>query len=124
MKAILALCAVVLAVGSVAIYRVARPASIYGSFETAPKVEVIRLIERPKDYMKKTVAIEGIITRQCTTMGCYFFFEAGDKTLRIDIAEIAMHAPKNKNGRMARVEGRMVPYGDGHQFWASAVEFK
>lgn len=125
MKAILTLCAVALVLGSAALYRATRPASIYGAFETAPKVEVAELIERPKDHMKKTVAIEGIITKQCTTMGCYFFFEApGGKILRVDLAEIAMHAPKNKNGRVARVEGRMVPYGDGFQFWASAVEFK
>ena len=124
MKAIFALCAVVLVAGSIALYRVTRHASIYGSFEKAPSVEVSQLIERPKDYRKKTVAIEAIITKQCTTMGCYFFFEAGGKTLRVDLQEIAMHAPKNRNGRIARVEGRMVPYGDGYQFWASAVEFK
>lgn len=124
MKAILALCAVILAAGSVALYRATRPALHYGTFEKAPTVEVAQLIERPKDYMKKTVAIEGVITKQCTTMGCYFFFEAGGKILRVDLAEIAMHAPKNRNGRGARVEGRMVPYGDGYQFWASAVEFK
>ena len=29
-----------------------------------------------------------------------------------------------KEGRTARVEGQMVPYFDGHQFHASAVEFK
>jgi len=124
MKAILTLCAFALVLGSTALYRATRPASIYGSFESAPKIEVSKLIDRPKDYMKTTVAIEGIITKQCTTMGCYFFFEAGDKILRVDLAEIAMHAPRNKNGRVARVEGRMVPYGDGFQFWASAVDFQ
>jgi hypothetical protein len=124
MKLIFALCAAVLIAGSVALYRATRPASIYGSFEKAPQVEVARLIARPKDYMKQTVAIEGLITKQCTTMGCFFFFEADGKTLRVDLAEIAMHAPKNRNGRRARVEGWMVPYGDGYQFWASAVEFQ
>lgn len=124
MKVILILCAAVLTAGSVALYRATRPALVYGDFEKAPRVEVARLVERPKDFMKKTVAIEGVIAKQCTTMGCYFFFEDGGKILRVDLAEIAMHAPKNMNGRTARVEGRMVPYGDGYQFWASAVEFK
>lgn len=124
MKAIFALCAVVLAAGAVAVYQYTRPPMSYGVFEAAPRAEVLELIKRPKDFMKKTVAIEGIITKQCTTMGCFFFFEAEGETLRVDLAEIAMYAPKNKNGRPARVEGRMVPFGEGHQFWASAVEFK
>ena len=29
-----------------------------------------------------------------------------------------------REGRLARVEGQMVPYGDGYQFYAGAVEFK
>lgn len=124
MKGIFALCAVILVVVSVAVYRAAGPASIYGVFENAPAVEMSSLIERPKDFMSKTVALSGVITKQCTTMGCFFFFEAGGKTLRVDLAEIAMTAPKNKNGRKARVEGRMVPFGDGYQLWASAVEFQ
>ena len=124
MRIIIASCAVLLVAGSLALYRLTRPAAIYGSFESAPAVEVAALIERPKDFMKRTVAIEGTITKQCTTMGCFFFFQSGEKTLRVDLAEIAMRAPKNRNGRLARAEGRMVPYGDGWQFWASAVEFK
>ncbi len=124
MKAILALCAVVLVAGSAALYRFSRPAAIYGAFEGAPRADVAQLVDRPKDFTRKTVAIEGLVTKQCTTMGCYFFFESGKNLLRVDLAEIAMHAPKNKNGGKARVEGRMVPYGDSYQFWASAVEFK
>lgn len=124
MKAILALCGVVLIVGAAALYRATRPQLIYGTFVGAPKAQVAELIARPKENMGKTWTIEGIINKQCTSMGCFFFFEADGKLLRIDLAEIAMNAPKNRNGKPARVEGQMVPYGDGYQFWASAVEFK
>lgn len=124
MKAILALCGVVLILGAVGLYRATRPELIYGSFIGAPKALVSELIARPKENTGKTWAIEGVITKQCTSMGCYFFFEADGKLLRVDLAEIAMHAPKNRNGRAARVEGQLVPYGEGHQFWASAVEFR
>jgi hypothetical protein len=56
-------------------------------------------------------------------MGCYFYFHEGDKTLRVDLQAVAMTAPR-KNGHAARVEGRLEPYGDGYQLFASAVEFK
>jgi len=123
MKAILVLCGAVLIAGSAALYRATRPQLLYGEFAGAPRAEVSELIARPKANMGKTWAIDGVITKQCTSMGCFFFFEADGKLLRVDLAEIAMHAAKNRNGRRARVEGQMVPYGEGYQFWASAVEF-
>jgi hypothetical protein len=124
MKAILALCAAMLIAGGVAAYRATRPKMLYGSFVGAPQAQVADLIAKPKANLGKTWALEGVITKQCTSMGCFFFFESGGDTLRVDLAEIAMHAPKNRNGKRARVEGQIVPYGDGYQFWASAVEFK
>jgi hypothetical protein len=124
MKTILALCAAIALGGLVALYRATRPQLVYGRFVGAPAGRVSELLAHPKENLGKTWAIEGTIRKQCTTMGCFFFFEEQGKELRVDLAEIAMHAPKNRNGKRARVEGQMVPYGDGFQFWASAVEFK
>jgi len=96
----------------------------YGIFTGAPKTEVADLIKRPKDFARKTVAVEGIVRDQCTSMGCYFYFQEGTKTLRVDLQDIAMNAPRHKNGHSVIVEGQMVKYGDGYQLGASAVEFK
>ena len=123
MKIIFALCAAVLIGGGFLIYRSTRMPNKYGTFSDVPEVKVIDLIERPKAYLKKTVAIEGVVREQCTSMGCYFFFREGDKALRVDIQTVAMTAPR-KNGHQARVEGQLVPYGDGYQLAANAVEFK
>ena len=123
MRTIFALCAAVLLGGGVLIYRSTRLPDKYGDFTDAPRVAVPELIAHPQDHMKKTVAVEGIVREQCTTMGCYFFFHEGDKTLRVDLQEIAMNAPR-RNGRRVRVEGRMAAYGDGYQLSATAVEFQ
>jgi len=123
MKTIFALCGAVLIGVGVWIYRATRLPNSYGTFTGAPAVAVADLIARPKDYLKKTVAADGIVREQCTSMGCYFFFHEGDKMLRVDIQAVAMTAPR-KNGHDTRVEGRMEPYGDGYQLFASAVEFK
>lgn len=123
MRTILAICALSLVVGSVLVWRTLRLPTHYGVLTGAPKVEVADLINRPKDFLHKTVALEGEVRNQCTTMGCYFFFFSGKQMLRVELAEIAMNAPR-RNGRPARVEGQVVPYGDGYQFLASAVEFE
>ncbi len=123
MKTIFALCAAVLVAAAAWIYRATRMPDSYGTFTNAPAVAVADLIARPRSFLKKTVAAEGVVREQCESMGCYFFFREEDKTLRVDLQAVAMTAPR-KNGHRVRVEGRMEPYGDGYQLFASAVEFK
>ncbi len=123
MKTILTLCAVILVAGAALLYRHTRLPNSFGEFTDAPAAGVVDLVDRPKNYLKKTVAVAGEVREQCTSMGCFFFFHEGDKILRVDLQEVAMNAPR-KNGHRARVEGRMVPYGDGYQFYASAVRFE
>jgi hypothetical protein len=123
MRTIFALCALTLVVGAAVTWRAMQLPTHYGTFTGAPTVAVSDLIERPKEFLGKTVAVQGVISDQCKTMGCFFFFRSGKSTLRVDLEEIAMNAPM-KNGRRARAEGQMVPYGDGYQLWASAVEFE
>ena len=123
MKAILALCGLSLVIGSVLVWRAVHLSSEYGEFTGEQKVTIADLIDKPKDFLHKTVTIEGTVREQCTTMGCYFFFFSGEKKLRVDLQDIAMNAPR-RNGRTARVEGQIVPYGDGYQFVASAVKFE
>ena len=123
MRTIFALCAVTLVLGGALIWKATRRPSHYGAFIGVPKVEVAALIEQPKDFLHKTVAIQGTVREQCTTMGCFFFFRSGKSMLRVDLQEITMTAPA-RNGYAARVEGQIVPYGDGYQFAASAVEFE
>jgi hypothetical protein len=122
MKTILTICALTLVAGALLAWHATRLPSRFGSFTGAPHAKVADLVERPKEFLHHTVAIEGQVREQCTAMGCFFSFLSGKKTLRVDLQEIAMNAPR-RNGHVARVEGQVVPYGDGFQFLASAVEF-
>lgn len=123
MRTIFALCGLTLLIGGFFIWRAMQLPTLYGTFTGAPQAAVADLIERPKDFLGKTVTVEGKISEQCKTMGCFFFFRAEKSTLRVELQEIAMNAPM-REGHDARVEGQIVPYGDGYQLFASAVEFK
>jgi uncharacterized protein YdeI (BOF family) len=124
MKKIFILCALTLLVAVALVWRaVARPTR-FGTFTGAPKTEVATLIASPRAFLGKTVEIEGTITEQCKSMGCYFTFRSDKGELRVDLQEVAMTAPM-REGRPARVEGQVVPYNGGaFQFWASGVEFR
>ena len=123
MKTILTLCVVVLIAAGVLGWRATRMPTQYGKFLGAPKVQVADLIERPKDFLNKPVLIEGEVREQCKTMGCFFLFVAGDRTLRVDLQQVAMTAPMHE-GRPARAEGILEVYGETFQLVATAVEFK
>src|ERR1051326_300138 len=123
MRTIFILCGLMLAAGVVFAVRSLRGPTEFGTFVGAPRVEVAELIERPKDFLGKNVSVEGVVREQCKAMGCVFSMPAGTKTLRIDLQEVAMKAPM-REGRRARVEGQIVPYGDGYQLYASAVRFE
>ncbi len=123
MKKIFILCAVTVVVVTAFLWRAFAKPSRFGAFTGAPRAEVAKLVEEPKAFVGKTVAIEGTVTEQCKTMGCYFNFHEGKASLRVDVQAVAMTAPM-REGRPARVEGQIVPYGDGYQFYATAVEFR
>ena len=123
MRIILGLCAAIAVIGGVLIWKSMQLPTIAGAFTGATKAEVAELIERPQAFLNQTVLIEGEIRQQCKAMGCFFFFHVGDRQLRVDLEQIAMNAPR-REGRPARIEGQLVPFGDGYQLSATAVEFK
>jgi len=122
MRIILGLCLATLAIGATLIWNATRLPTQYGEFSGAPRADVTALLERPKDFLNQTVLVEGEVREQCKTMGCHFYFTQGDKTLRVDLETITGKAP-TREGRPARVEGRVMLYGDGYQLVASAVRF-
>ncbi|HKE26575.1 MAG TPA: hypothetical protein VKB88_29675 [Bryobacteraceae bacterium] len=123
MKKILVLCTLIIVAAAVSLWRAAAKPARFGSFTGAPKAEVASVIADPKAYLSRTVELEGVVSAQCKSMGCYFFFRSGKNALRVDLQEIAMTAPM-REGRRARVEGQTVPYDGGYQFFANAVEFE
>lgn len=123
MKTIFALCGVILLAGAFFLWRTLGVPTEFGTFTGAPTAEVADLVEHPKQYIGKLITVEAPVREQSKTMGCFFFFPSGSKTLRVELQEIAMNAPRHE-GKPARVEGQIVPYGDGYQLLASGVEFK
>ncbi len=123
MRTIFTICGLILLAGGFLLWRSLQMPTLYGTFTGAPSVVANTLIEHPKDFLGKTLTVESMISEQCKTMGCFFFFRAGKTILRVELQQLAMRAPM-REGRPARVEGQIVPYGDGYQLFASAVEFK
>lgn len=93
-------------------------------FRGLPAVELARIAGNPGDYVKKEVRIEGPITRQCPSSGCWFFLrEPGGKELKVEMGETTPRLPA-RIGRTAIVEGQVIRFGDAYEFIGTAVEFR
>jgi hypothetical protein len=93
MKKILSLCIFIVVVATAIVWRAAAKPSRFGTFNAALRAEVARLVAEPKAFLGKTIDIEGTIPEQCKTMGCFFYFQSGNETRRVDLQDVAMKAP-------------------------------
>lgn len=71
----------------------------------------------------QTVNLEGIITSQCMSNGCWFFLNDGTGQIYINLAPKAFAIPP-RTGKMAKVTGVVQQGQDGFQVVATGVEIK
>ncbi len=122
MRTIFVLCALIFVIGAVLIWRFRQLPTHYGEFIGAPQTSVDDLVNHPQEFAGKTVSVQGIVRDQPENMRCHFFFPATNGMLRVELNAITEDAPK-REGHLARVEGQLVPYNDGFELYASAVDF-
>lgn len=71
--------------------------------KNAPKVLVKDVMLNPS-YQGKTVNLEGKITTQCASNGCWFFLNDGTGQIFVDLATNGFAIP-SKQGKNAKVTG-------------------
>lgn len=124
MRTILLICGVILAaIATWIVLNFRAPNHYGGAFTGAPTVAVSDLLERPADFLGKRVTILGQVEDQCPTTGCFFYFSAGNKRLKIELGDVVDTIPRRAGARVM-VEGQLVPYGDSYQFLGIAAEFQ
>jgi hypothetical protein len=125
MKVILILCGLILA-GAVTAFFLLRPGGntcICGeSLRGLEPAAIDRMIGKPEDFLKKDVRIEGTVVRQCPHCTCWLVLrDAAGHELRVEAGDLG-HPVPYRPGRKAVVEGRLIRYGEGFEFVATAVE--
>src|SRR5438128_1437213 len=106
MRKILVLCTLILIAGGFYVWRAMQLPTHFGEFSGAREVSLDDLVNRPTDFLGKTVAVRGAVKEQCRTMGCFFYLQAKNGKLRVELKDIAMDAPMHE-GRPAHVEGQI-----------------
>ena len=73
----------------------------------ATSVPVAQVMEKPDDYAKEPVVVEGVVSTVCTNMGCWMQLapEAGQKGVHVTFKDYGFFVPTDSKGMKARAEG-------------------
>jgi len=125
MKTILILCgAIILAGAALLAYRMHQTQHFGAPFAGAPSVPIAEVVKAPDTHLGHDIRVEGPITRQCPSSGCWFFLAGeGGSSLRVDLGHLGMTLPQKKD-HVAIVEGRLVKTDDGAELIGNGVSFR
>lgn len=129
MKTILLLCAAILAAALVFfIFKATGRTDHFGQpFNGLPPASIAAMLEKPGDFLRKPVRIQGVLKRQCPATGCWFYLadptDPKARELKIEMGDTTPRLPA-RLGKLATVEGQLIKFGEGYEFIGVAVTFE
>ena len=83
---------------------VKRGAAIAADAKVVPFAEVL---EKPSDFAKTPVVVEGVVAKNCTNKGCWIELvpEIGKPGVRVTFKDYGFFVPLDSKGMKARAEG-------------------
>jgi Na+-transporting methylmalonyl-CoA/oxaloacetate decarboxylase gamma subunit len=67
----------------------------------AKALTIAQVMEKPDDYRKKPVVVEGTVASVCSNMGCWMQLD----TVRVTFKDYGFFVPTDSKGMQARAEG-------------------
>jgi len=79
---------------------------------------IASIVEKPADYVGKTIRIDGVATAVCTAMGCWMAVAAESDpkgpVVRVKVEDGTIVFPVSAKGRKVSAEGVFEAVGDDH----------
>jgi uncharacterized protein YdeI (BOF family) len=74
----------------------------------APVVPIASIVGAPETYVGKTVTVEGRITKECPSSGCWWYVKDASGEIRADSSGAGFALPLRQEGRVVRTTGKVV----------------
>jgi len=88
---------------------------------TGVKVTAIGDIQQaPEKYLGQVVTVEGEMTKECPSSGCWWYVKDGTGEIRADSFGSGFALPLNKEGKHIRTTGKLVK-GEGGELQIGAI---
>ena len=124
MKTILMLCLIIFLGGFGWFYVSMKSANHFGpAFGSSSQLQIKDLYANPNTGFTGSVNIQGKITRQCPSSGCWFYLEdESGKQVKVELGHMGLKFPQWV-GKTAKVEGKLLKVKDGFELVGDAAEF-
>ena len=97
----------------------------YGEqFSTQAAISAKALLASTRDYVGKTIKVEGNVAKVCQSMGCWLSFEDGESTITVNMKDHAFSVAKDGAGSWCEAEGTVAQVGEEFTLTAHAVRMK
>jgi hypothetical protein len=124
MKIIVILCVIIALGGFAWVFISMNTGTHFGpAFGSSPHLQIKDIHANPESALSSTINLQGKITRQCPSSGCWFFLEdESGKQVRIELGHLGMKFPQWV-GKSAKVEGKLLKVKDGFELVGDSAEF-
>lgn len=125
MKKILIFSLILIAGAALWLMHSAKMPTHYGAAFAAdlPQIQMKDLYADPTSHLTGPVSIQGKITRQCPSSGCWFYLDdTSGKQVKIELGHMGIKFPQWV-GKNAKVEGSLLQNKDELELVGTAVEF-
>jgi hypothetical protein len=97
----------------------------FGKSNGTTVTSIADLQKSPGTYMNRVVTIDGKITRECPSSGCWWYVNDGTGEMRVDSKRGGFALPLKREGHMVRTTGIAVKMEGGEmQIAASGAELR
>lgn len=97
----------------------------FGLGASGTVVPIADILADPASWMDKTVTVEGVMTKECSGSGCWWYVKDSGGEIRADSFGGGFALPLHQEGRRIRTTGKVVEgEGGGVQIAATGAEFK
>lgn len=100
----------------------AAPSKFGAPIGQSPSVALTDIIKDTGKYAKTSVTTEGKVTAVCQAAGCWMEISDGAGGAHIRMSGHSFLVPKTASGRLARVEGTVLPKPDNGECEQEALE--
>lgn len=80
----------------------------FGAGVAATLTSVGDIRKSPDRYLNQTITVEGEMTKECPTTGCWWYVKDGTGEIRADSFGSGFALPLNRQGGIVRTTGRLV----------------
>lgn len=85
----------------------------YGAGAQSAITSIGDIQENPAKYLNQVVTVEGEMTKECPTSGCWWYIKDQSGEIRADSAGSGFALPLNRQGQIIRTTGKVVKTESG-----------